>query len=652
MGGINRFLDHRLSIRARIRYGFMLSVLLSLLIALSSLYFVSRVHQHYVVVARQDHQLHKQIHQLHVAFSEENELIRAYLIGQDPLYLEQYSRVLGQFEHSVAAISARELSPDIRRQLQHLVAGHDLFIGETRQYFNLLSHGFPSSALFLWEKKSKTYKADILSVIKTLTATLENEASVHAELARSKERAAFYIAALLASLMIFFSALAGIKVSQSLLIPIDKLLGVTRRISRGDFSVRLPSSGKDELATLMLSVNHMQEGLSRSKSESGARLLASVSQIRQLELVALAGETLMTRLYAANFYPLIVQQYQKLFPGREVAVVLYTDELPDIKAASDLCTRLFDRLTEHAGEYYRQFHCLRAASAAQASSLCEYICDDFLLLPLTENGRLLALVEVYVPDIDQIEEEVDFSTLSALNHQVSLAVATRERFIRDKSQIALKERQQLARDLHDEVSQTLFSVNLMAKTSGKLWHKDPELARRYLDELGALTQSALSEMRAVLSGLRPDLSASYDLPTLLARLVKRIEKRKHFTLSSAITAQPVLPDNVRLTFYRVAQEAFNNIVKHAGATEVNLTLSIKDNLLSLTIKDNGIGFEPGQCHDSSLGLIMMKERASDINAGLSIVSVQNQGSEINLNWQLAMSGKTLLSQSTKEILNA
>jgi signal transduction histidine kinase len=115
--------------------------------------------------------------------------------------------------------------------------------------------------------------------------------------------------------------------------------------------------------------------------------------------------------------------------------------------------------------------------------------------------------------------------------------------------------------------------------------------------------------------------------------------RTHIPVEITITADAQQPEDVKIAFYRVAQEAFNNIAKHAQATQVNTMLESVPNQCKLSIQDNGIGFDLDSVYTEKLGLKIMRERAEDICADLIVESYPNQGTLVSLLWQSAAEKK-------------
>src|SRR5690606_33249895 len=154
--------------------------------------------------------------------------------------------------------------------------------------------------------------------------------------------------------------------------------------------------------------------------------------------------------------------------------------------------------------------------------------------------------------------------------------------------------------------------SLIAEVAPRLWEKDPEEGRRRLDELRELTRGALAEMRTLLLELRPDTLTESSLPELLRQLSEAVTGRSRLPVALNVQGEPELPPTVPVVFYRVAQEALNNITKHAGANRVDIDLACTPQTIRLTITDDGRGFAQDQIAPNSLGLNIMHERAAEI----------------------------------------
>lgn len=191
------------------------------------------------------------------------------------------------------------------------------------------------------------------------------------------------------------------------------------------------------------------------------------------------------------------------------------------------------------------------------------------------------------------------------------------------------ERTRLARDLHDAVTQTLFSATLIAEVLPDLWKKNRREGDRRLEELRQLTRGALAEMRTLLVELRPNALIEVPLPTLLRQLTDALTGRARIDIQLTCSGEPKLAPDVQVGLYRIAQEALNNIVKHSRATHAVVTLNCADTL-RLTISDNGLGFDPSNIAADHIGLRIMRERAEAIGAQFKVESTPGEGTQISV----------------------
>jgi PAS domain S-box-containing protein len=196
----------------------------------------------------------------------------------------------------------------------------------------------------------------------------------------------------------------------------------------------------------------------------------------------------------------------------------------------------------------------------------------------------------------------------------------------------LAERTRLARDLHDAVTQTLFSASLIAEVLPELWLVDPEEARKSNEELRQLTRGALAEMRTLLLELRPATLTQARFPDLLKQLGEAVIGRARLPVDLVVEGNYELPPDVKVAFYRIAQESLNNIVKYSRATHVEMCIKLDCCNVHLEVKDNGVGFDPASVKPTSLGMRIMRERAEAIHAHFRVSSVPGQGTTVIVDW--------------------
>lgn len=228
--------------------------------------------------------------------------------------------------------------------------------------------------------------------------------------------------------------------------------------------------------------------------------------------------------------------------------------------------------------------------------------------------------------------------LQIFANQTAIAIKNARLYQHAQEVAMIEERQRLARDLHDAVSQTLFSASLVAETLPRLWERSPGDVVKGLAELQRLTRGALAEMRNLLIELRHNAVMETDMSTLLKHLADAVTGHTQIQIALETKSGDLLPPEVQNTFYRVAQEALNNIVKHARARQIVVKYAYQNHYARLVIFDNGRGFDLSKPAAGHFGLTIMRERAEAAGASLTVRSQPGSGTEIELVWQASQDG--------------
>ena len=261
---------------------------------------------------------------------------------------------------------------------------------------------------------------------------------------------------------------------------------------------------------------------------------------------------------------------------------------------------------------------------------------SLLAVPLIVKEQVYGCIVLYYTDWRLFSEE-EVMLAVAFGDQAALAIENARLRAQVQRSAVAAERNRLARDLHDAVTQTLFSASLIAEVLPRLWERKPEEGQRRLQELRQLTRGALAEMRTLLFELRPTVLVKTDLRELLRQLAEATTGRARVPVSLAVEGTPfrLLPD-VQVAFYRIAQEALNNVAKHSAAKQASVTLrfqpTAQGNTLILSVYDNGRGFVLANVAPQRLGLNIMQERADAIGATLMIDSEPDYGTEVMVSW--------------------
>lgn len=257
----------------------------------------------------------------------------------------------------------------------------------------------------------------------------------------------------------------------------------------------------------------------------------------------------------------------------------------------------------------------------------------WMAVPLKVRERVLGVLRVDHGEPDYFDPE-RARLLSAVANQTALAMRHARLLEQQRDVAVTAERNRIARDLHDAVSQTLFAANLLAGTLGRSDTLD-EAARGQVRTLERLNRSALAEMRMMLFELRPDALEGVRLPELLQHAVEALAGRGGVEVTTEIMAEPAPPAAQRMEIYRIAQEALSNIGRHSGASHVHVGWTVDSaGHGRLHIVDDGCGFDTDADKPGHFGLDNMRQRAAAIGAELTIHSAPQEGTELilNVNW--------------------
>jgi signal transduction histidine kinase len=199
-----------------------------------------------------------------------------------------------------------------------------------------------------------------------------------------------------------------------------------------------------------------------------------------------------------------------------------------------------------------------------------------------------------------------------------------------KEKVALEERQRLARDLHDSVSQAVYGIALGARSAKELLSKDPAQVHEPLEYVLRLSEAALAEMRALIFELRPEALEREGLSGALKHHTAVLRARYGIAVEESLTGEPVTTWESKQALYRIAQEALHNAGRHARATRVRVVLSQDESQVLLEIQDNGVGFDTQSAFPGHFGLNTMRERATDLGGRLDIESNPGTGTMVRV----------------------
>jgi PAS domain S-box-containing protein len=223
----------------------------------------------------------------------------------------------------------------------------------------------------------------------------------------------------------------------------------------------------------------------------------------------------------------------------------------------------------------------------------------------------------------------------AFASQAAVAIENARLFETTQQKAALEERQRLARELHDSVSQALFGIGLGARTARTVIGKDPEKAIAPLDYVLSLAEAGLAEMRALIFELRPEALQEEGIVAALEKQVAALRARYGVEVDVSLDEMSGVSLDVEEALYRIAQEAMHNTVKHARASRVELRLVRESGGIRLTIADDGKGFDASGSFPGHLGLHTMRDRALRLGGSFTLTSAPGEGARIEATIPLA-----------------
>jgi signal transduction histidine kinase len=239
---------------------------------------------------------------------------------------------------------------------------------------------------------------------------------------------------------------------------------------------------------------------------------------------------------------------------------------------------------------------------------------------------------------------VHLRLLQSFANVVAIAINNARRYEEAQAIATYEERNRLARELHDSVTQSLFSANLVAEVLPTLAQNNPGVFDKSLEALARFTQSALAEMRTMLMELRPSSLTQAPLDSVIKNLLLTIAGRSQLEIvHPRIDPVPLLQEDAQVALYRIVQESLTNIVKHSQARHAEFELRVSppfdprghdhwEGEITIAIADDGKGFDERAVPQGHMGLQIMRERSASIGASLEISSKPGDGTQVSISW--------------------
>ncbi|HSG41858.1 MAG TPA: sensor histidine kinase [Anaerolineales bacterium] len=339
-------------------------------------------------------------------------------------------------------------------------------------------------------------------------------------------------------------------------------------------------------------------------------------------LLALYGLLLFTDLAIYQRFRSYLTYYFTIQAGIVITLLLLPLYPFDNPMTTDFFALLFIPLFVQAIFYFPKpasYYWAIALTAASVTTLhIQYGLSDGIKFSLTYilGYAMIFFLAIFYLNAEEAKEELNKANLKLQEYAAkieTLAVA--------------EERNRLARDLHDSVTQSLYSLTLFAEAAAdELSAGELDTVGNHLKELRQTSRQALQEMRLMIFELRPPELEKKGLTLALQERLEAVESRAGIETSIQVNFTERLNPKLELGLYSIAREAMNNILKHSKATKVNITLNKENEKLILEIRDNGIGLDDSaEKFSSGLGIKGMQERANQIGASLNLERVPEGG---------------------------
>ncbi len=359
---------------------------------------------------------------------------------------------------------------------------------------------------------------------------------------------------------------------------------------------------------------------------------------RELETVANVSAAATTLLSVTRLLNTVTSLTRTNFNLTHAHVFLLSDDGSALVLASapeeDDALGLDYRISIRSGT------CVVSASARsrqgvifdEAASGCTPVLPETrseLSVPMIVGDTLIGVLDLHSDQPARFSKS-DMAVMGTLADQVAVAVQNARLYAQAQELAVFEERNRLARELHDSVSQALYGIALGTRTARDLLDRDPKKVAEPLDYVLSLAEAGLTEMRALIFELRPESLKNEGLIAALMKQAASLQARHGVQVQTDLGDEPDVPMDVKEALYHIAREALHNTVKHARASRVTVCLDAHEQSLILNVTDNGVGFDTGGAFPGHLGLQSMRERVGRLGGAIDLESTKGLGTHIRV----------------------
>ena len=473
------------------------------------------------------------------------------------------------------------------------------------------------------------------------------EAALVVEQDVSEVFGAIYTTVLVNGAVALFSVLlavgASLLITRSISEPLVSLAATATEITSGDLERSARVEREDEIGTLAHAFNSMttqlRELIESLEQRVETRTRALQQRAQQLETSAQVSREITAILEIDELLSRVVDLIRQGFGYYSVRVFLVDEEAGLLvqRASSGGAMKMIQPLdidgSSPNSEAVRLNDHVLIEDVARDLSAADVIeppgTGSQLVIPLQVGGQVIGTLDVLSQKADAFTAD-DVLAIQILGDQTAIAIVNARLYEKSQELAVVQERNRLARELHDSVTQSLYSLGLLSEgwrrlvSAGQLDNVEEHLLR-----IGEISQNALKEMRRLIYELRPPVLEQEGLLGALHRRLEAVEGRVGIDARLEVEDLVDMPAYVEEGLYRIALEALNNSLKHASANTVTVRIRADGGQLVLEVIDDGVGFDPQPINlDGRMGITSMRERAAQIGGELSVVAEPGAGTMI------------------------
>ncbi|MGD9890749.1 MAG: histidine kinase [Dehalococcoidia bacterium] len=445
------------------------------------------------------------------------------------------------------------------------------------------------------------------------------------------------------------AAAIGIPKARSIVRPVQELSDAALTLADGDLDRRVTVRGNDEVAALASSFNLMADHLQATISNEASERVRAEERTRELTALLEISRMITSTLELRPLVSLLLDQLRHVIDYSGATLMTLSNEVLTVLDARtfgseetergmripvDARTPIWQAITalqpviigdvRGDGPMARQF---RRNVGARLDTTPFRSVRSWLAVPLVVKDRVTGMLSVSHHEPDVFTEQ-HARLVRAVADQAALAIENARLYQRASSLAALEERNRLARDLHDSVTQSIFSVAMMVRAAQIQYEQNAPALGETLDRIRLVAVDALAEMRSLIFELRPAPLDDDGLCGALNKLVESIQVRTDARVSFSAQVDALLAPDAEAAIFRIVQEALGNAVKHARAKSIAVRVVETGDLIQIRVSDDGTGFDPdaaiaaaSSASSNGVGLRSMHERA--LAAGL-VLRVESQ----------------------------